>query len=110
MSETMMVLKRADGSVLKAELDVALNHTVFELKNWGRITPSAAKNIIYQIQRQRLAIKEFYGEEAQHGGLLISQRTKLSDKVIEMFNSNGVSIKRAELFEGEIKAIIDVGK
>ena len=65
---------------------------------------------IYQLQRQRLAIKEFYGEEVQHGGLLISQRTKLSDKVIEMFNSNGVSIKRAELFEGEIKAIIDVGK
>lgn len=55
-------------------------------------------------------MKEFYGEGMQHGGLLISERTKLSDKVIEMFKSEGISIKRAEYFEGEIKAFIDVSK
>ena len=110
VSETKMVLKRADGSVLKAELDVTLNHTVFELKNWDRITPSGAETIILQIKRQRAVMKEFYGEGMQHGGLLISGRTKLSDKVVEMFKSEGISIKRAEYFEGEIKAFIDVSK
>ena len=39
-----------------------------------------------------------------------TERTKLSDKVIEMFKSEGISIKRAEYFEGEIKAFIDVSK
>lgn len=55
-------------------------------------------------------MKEFYGEGMQHGGLLISERTKLSDKVVEMFKSEGISIKRAEYFECEIKAFIDVSK
>lgn len=66
--------------------------------------------VILQIKRQRAVMKEFYGEGMQHGGLLISERTKLSDKVIEMFKSEGISIKRAEYFEGEIKAFIDVSK
>ena len=29
---------------------------------------------------------------------------------VEMFKSEGISIKRAEYFEGEIKAFIDVSK
>ena len=110
VSETMMVLKRADGSVLKAELDITLNNTVFELKNWDRITPSGAQKIIYQIQRQQDVIADFYGHGIQHGGVLISQRTKMSDRAIKMFKDEGISVKRAEFFEGEIKAFIDISK
>ena len=110
VSETMMVLKRADGSVLKAELDITLNNTVFELKNWDRITPSGAQKIIYQIQRQQDVIADFYGHGILHGGVLISQRTKKSDRAIKMFKDEGISVKRAEFFEGEIKAFIDISK
>jgi RHS repeat-associated protein len=110
VSETMMVLKRADGSVLKAELDITLNNTVFELKNWDRITPSGAQKIIYQIQRQQDVIADFYGQGIQHGGLLISQRTKMSNRAIKMFKDEGISVKRAEFLEGEIKAFIDISK
>jgi hypothetical protein len=106
----MMVLKRADGSVLKAELDITLNNTVFELKNWDRITPSGAQKIIYQIQRQQDVIADFYGQGIQHGGLLISQRTKMSNRAIKMFKDEGISVKRAEFLEGEIKAFIDISK
>ena len=79
--------------------------SVFELKNWDRITPSGAETIILQIKRQRAVMKEFYGEGMQHGGLLISERTKLSDKVVEMFKSEGISIKRAEYLNVKLKRL-----
>ena len=40
----------------------------------------------------------------------LGENLRLARGVVEMFKSEGISIKRAEYFEGEIKAFIDVSK
>ena len=78
-----IVYKRClpNGTIEKAELDIIVNHTIFELKNWGRISPSEANRISQQVLRQE---RVGCANGLAHGGVVISDFTKISEQTREV--------------------------
>ncbi|MHB8900795.1 MAG: hypothetical protein ACYC6Y_18750 [Thermoguttaceae bacterium] len=99
-----VTVKKCDGGVISAELDLLLKDQVLELKNWERITPGNAKTIRAQVQRQMEVVAQIPGNPATHGGVVIGQTTKLSQDALEVFKEEGIQVWRK--IEGELRAVI----
>ena len=98
-----ITVKTCTGKTIKAEIDVIVKETAYELKNWGRISPGDAEKIAAQVSRQTDVVKSFKGK---HGGVIVADRTKLSPETKEVFRLRGVPVHK--IVEGKLKAIVSI--
>jgi hypothetical protein len=98
-----VTVKTCTGKTVKAELDLVVKDTVYELKNWQAINPGDARKMVAQMSRQTDVTAAFKGK---HGGLIIGDKTTMSDAAKQVFKEQGVPVQRA--VEGKLKAVVTV--